>query len=307
MIIPYEDHRRPDYGYTRMSDTDSLMAIFLDSGKRHVVYWAEHIKHSTNHYMTFDTFKTRVRNYLRRTKQRLSAHQLQRIRISDKQARRYLELYLQFKSAKMNKSIFFEEYIIVPPYNTVPSYEMFNILIDRQLQELEIQRAPIVLSNADCDSAILGQQITTEAAALPFLDNLEQQQSATNSEETVTDSVEAVTDSEEGGDNALHSQFTAVVEKTEPASRVQTIYKSIRQVTGTLGGDGNGGPIYGELTEGNMQKIVDFLVAFCALNLNSRFLDIGAGQGKPNFHVAQNPGVRLSLGIEVEPVRWIVS
>ena len=185
MMPLYEDNRRQDYGYTRMSDTDSLMAIFLASGKRHVVYWAEHIKHSTNHYMTFDTFKTRLRNYLRRTKQRLSAHQLERIRISDEQAQRYLEIYLQFKSAKMNKSIFFEEYIIVPPYNTVPSYEKFNILIDRLLK-----RAPIVLNNADCDSAIMRQQVTTEASALPFLDNLEQQQSAINAEEVITDSGE---------------------------------------------------------------------------------------------------------------------
>ena len=34
------------------------------------------------------------------------------------------------------------------------------------------------------------------------------------------------------------------------------------------------------------------------------FLDIGSGLAKPNFHVAVDPGVRLSLGVEVQGGRW---
>lgn len=36
-------------------------------------------------------------------------------------------------------------------------------------------------------------------------------------------------------------------------------------------------------------------------------LDAGAGLGKPNFHVAADPGVALSFGLEVEQLRWQLS
>lgn len=40
---------------------------------------------------------------------------------------------------------------------------------------------------------------------------------------------------------------------------------------------------------------------------NSSFIDVGAGLGKPNFHVAQDPGVEISYGLELEVVRWELS
>lgn len=40
---------------------------------------------------------------------------------------------------------------------------------------------------------------------------------------------------------------------------------------------------------------------------NSSFIDVGAGLGKPNFHVAQDPGVEISYGLELEKVRWQLS
>jgi Histone methylation protein DOT1 len=42
-------------------------------------------------------------------------------------------------------------------------------------------------------------------------------------------------------------------------------------------------------------------------NETSRFIDVGSGVGKPNLHVAQDPGVALSYGVEVEPERWLLS
>ena len=56
-----------------------------------------------------------------------------------------------------------------------------------------------------------------------------------------------------------------------------------------------------------MQNIINLLVQRCDLSASSRFVDIGAGRGKPNFHVAQDPGVCLSVGVEVEEIRWRVS
>lgn len=42
----------------------------------------------------------------------------------------------------------------------------------------------------------------------------------------------------------------------------------------------------------------------CEMTAQSRFIDVGSGLGKPNFHVAQSPGVRISVGIELERIRW---
>ncbi len=84
-------------------------------------------------------------------------------------------------------------------------------------------------------------------------------------------------------------------------------YKVFNLATGTLGGNGSSGAIYGELTQGSMQKNVNYLKDKCGLDKDSRFLDVGAGLGKPNMHVAQDVGVRLSIGVELEPVRHQVS
>jgi hypothetical protein len=56
----------------------------------------------------------------------------------------------------------------------------------------------------------------------------------------------------------------------------------------------------------SMQKVLEFMKDNCELGTNSRFIDIGCGLGKPNFHAAQYPGVRLSLGVELEELRWKV-
>lgn len=81
----------------------------------------------------------------------------------------------------------------------------------------------------------------------------------------------------------------------------------IKKMTGSVGGYGHQGPVYGEITMGSMQKVANFLKDKCGLDESSSFLDIGAGLGKPNFHVAIDPGVRVSFGIEVEHLRWILS
>jgi hypothetical protein len=70
---------------------------------------------------------------------------------------------------------------------------------------------------------------------------------------------------------------------------------------------GYNGAIYGELTMRSMQRVLNILVDQCNLNKFSRFIDVGAGLGKPNFHAAQDPGVRLSLGVELEEIRWQLS
>ena len=102
---------------------------------------------------------------------------------------------------------------------------------------------------------------------------------------------------------ALHSPAN----KIKVGARAQKAYSIIRNCTGTLGGNGTTGAIYGELTMGSMQKIVNLMVEECELNNQSRFIDVGSGLGKPNFHAAQDPQCRLSVGVELEDIRWHLS
>jgi hypothetical protein len=87
---------------------------------------------------------------------------------------------------------------------------------------------------------------------------------------------------------------------------VKQVYKIIKSLTGSIGGNSNVGPIYGELTMSSMQKMVNLMVEHCDLNRESRFIDVGSGIGKPNIHVAQYPGVSFSCGVEVEHSRWVL-
>ena len=88
--------------------------------------------------------------------------------------------------------------------------------------------------------------------------------------------------------------------------RTEKVYRIIRKSTGALGGNGYDGAIYGEVTMHSMQRVINTMIEKCELNFHSRFIDIGAGLGKPNFHVAQDPAVRLSIGVELEDIRWKV-
>jgi hypothetical protein len=88
--------------------------------------------------------------------------------------------------------------------------------------------------------------------------------------------------------------------------RVNKIYKIVRKYTGALGGNGYDGAIYGELTVGSMQRVLNILVDECEMTSHSRFIDVGSGLGKPNFHASQFPKARLSVGVELEEIRWKV-
>jgi uncharacterized membrane protein YgcG len=56
-----------------------------------------------------------------------------------------------------------------------------------------------------------------------------------------------------------------------------------------------------------MQKMVDLMIQHTGLDRDSFFLDVGSGIGKPNFHVANDPCVQVSFGLEVDPDRWLLS
>lgn len=97
------------------------------------------------------------------------------------------------------------------------------------------------------------------------------------------------------------------VNKSFRDHEVSEVYRAIRRQTGALGGNAAGGAIYGEITQNSFQRVVDFMKEHCELSERSLFLDVGSGLGKPNFHVAIDPGVEVSYGVELEELRWHLS
>ncbi len=87
-----------------------------------------------------------------------------------------------------------------------------------------------------------------------------------------------------------------------PAS-VKRVYSIIRSAVGALGGAGAGGAIYGEVTMTSFHRLVLYLAETHQLTRRSVFLDIGAGLGKPNLHVAAHMGC-ASVGVEMIGSRW---
>jgi len=85
--------------------------------------------------------------------------------------------------------------------------------------------------------------------------------------------------------------------------RVKTLY-SLIQRTNKVGGEGMGGAIYGEITIGSMSKMIAYLKENTDFGPDSVFIDVGSGLGKPTMHAAVDPGCRLSLGVEMQGVRW---
>jgi Histone methylation protein DOT1 len=100
--------------------------------------------------------------------------------------------------------------------------------------------------------------------------------------------------------------FGRSVIEIEVKDSVKQVYSIIRKLTGSIGGNSSFGPIYGELTMGSMQKMINLMKEHTNLDSTSYFIDVGSGIGKPNLHVAQDPCVALSYGIEVESDRWLL-
>lgn len=88
---------------------------------------------------------------------------------------------------------------------------------------------------------------------------------------------------------------------------VKRLYQVFRKTDG-VSGSGAGGAMYGEITQGSMQKVVSFLQQYTGLDETSAFLDLGSGLGKPSAHVAMaSPGVNVSCGLELLSHCWGLS
>ena len=299
------DRRRDPYGYLRQNDDSSnaVMDAFIASGKRIITYWAENIRTISGTHMTYDTFRRRVGKYLKRKNVALSPFQKERMRMPNSSFQQHAMQYLRMvqSGVVINDAQYFELFVIVPPYDTVPSFEQFGDKLKLFLMEMP-PRGPE--PEVDMAQSFAGMELETEtvAVALETLADIAAvvlTQSSDMELESATD-VESITDKES---NFLHTELLIA----RACGGVAIVYRCVQKATGSLGGNGSGGPIYGELTVGSMQAVINHLVRYCNLSPRSRFIDVGSGRGKPNFHVAQDPGVRLSIGIEVEPIRYAVS
>lgn len=100
--------------------------------------------------------------------------------------------------------------------------------------------------------------------------------------------------------------FGKYIDTSNISENVRLIYKLVHSTTGAIGGNGSFGAIYGELTKGSMQKMVNLMKEHTGLDKSSNFIDVGSGIGKPNLHVNEDPGVNFSYGIEMERSRWLL-
>jgi len=101
------------------------------------------------------------------------------------------------------------------------------------------------------------------------------------------------------------SQEPNITDEIYPS--VKKLYRVIQRHTGKISGYGHNCSIYGEITIGSFQRVVNFLKTKLGFDQDSLFLDIGSGLGKPNFHVLLDPGVQYSFGVELEALRYSLS
>jgi len=87
---------------------------------------------------------------------------------------------------------------------------------------------------------------------------------------------------------------------------VRALYDSLR-FCDKLGGEGCGGSLYGEISRGDVHRILIALHLFTGLSPSSAFIDIGSGFGKPSLHAALAFGCRISAGIELMRPRVDIS
>ncbi|KAK2076414.1 hypothetical protein QBZ16_000939 [Prototheca wickerhamii] len=68
------------------------------------------------------------------------------------------------------------------------------------------------------------------------------------------------------------------------------------------GGEGIEG-LYGSITRTGTQKILASMVEHCGLGSESSLVDVGAGLGRPLLHALVYPGVKATLGVELDEIK----
>ncbi|KAG2445539.1 hypothetical protein HXX76_000154 [Chlamydomonas incerta] len=85
--------------------------------------------------------------------------------------------------------------------------------------------------------------------------------------------------------------------------RVDALYGLMQSFENKLGGGEGVEGLYGSITQGGMQKILECLAHNTGLDHRSTFIDIGAGLGRPLLHAMVSHGVPCTWGVELDRVK----
>ncbi|PNW79759.1 hypothetical protein CHLRE_08g365550v5 [Chlamydomonas reinhardtii] len=85
--------------------------------------------------------------------------------------------------------------------------------------------------------------------------------------------------------------------------RVDALYGLMQSFENKLGGGEGVEGLYGSITQGGMQKILECLAHNTGLDHRSTFIDIGAGLGRPLLHAMVSHGVPCTWGVELDKVK----
>lgn len=88
----------------------------------------------------------------------------------------------------------------------------------------------------------------------------------------------------------------------ELSQSVKRGYQAMSRIETQLGGGEGVEGIYGSLAPTSMQRIVDAMKRY-GLSRSSVFVDVGAGLGRPMIHAHLDPGVRKTVGFELDAVK----
>jgi hypothetical protein len=87
------------------------------------------------------------------------------------------------------------------------------------------------------------------------------------------------------------------------SSSLKELYSIMQGCESRLGGGEGVEGIYGSITQAGMNKIFDCMKHGTSFGANSCLIDIGSGLGRPQLHAAIDPGLKKSLGIELDQVK----
>ncbi|KAG2501386.1 hypothetical protein HYH03_001174 [Edaphochlamys debaryana] len=84
---------------------------------------------------------------------------------------------------------------------------------------------------------------------------------------------------------------------------VDALYSLMQSFENKLGGGEGVEGLYGSITQGGMQKVLDCLRHNTGFNKSSKLVDIGAGLGRPLLHAMVTAGLEDVWGVELDSVK----
>jgi len=101
-----------------------------------------------------------------------------------------------------------------------------------------------------------------------------------------------------------HHTFSRVTKISTPIRQAYSVVNTKKTGAETAFAGEKLTPIAGEITMSSMDRIINLMKKYTHFDSCSRIIDIGCGQGKPNFHFAIAVNPSLNVGIEIVPLRW---